>query len=211
MKMPPKRTKSTSRRLSPAQWIEAEELYRQGWTQAQIADKYGVRVETVSRHMTKRKVVGGDRAETVREELAAALAKKQRDFAESKAARQIDSKELLYKMTNILVGAYAKEMQAAMTSGRGLAALQGSAKALKDSLMSLKIGREEMYKLLDIDDAANKEELPDLTVASMSIEEEDALRAKIAPDEDDEGEDLVAEMQDVIEKIDHNVELTNGR
>ena len=197
--------KTTRRkRLSPAQWIEAEELYRNGWTQAQIAKQFKIRIETVSRHMTKRSVKGGERAETVREELSAALAKKQRDFAESKAQRQIDSKEMLYKMTNILLGAFAKEFQAAMTTGRGLAALSGSAKALKDSLLSMKVGREELYSLLEIKDDGIGDALPDLVVASMTVEEEEALRARVAPDDE---EDFAADIADVIERVDHAVEM----
>ncbi len=203
--------KKRTRRLSPAEWIEAEELYRNGMTQAQIADKYGIRVETVSRHMTKRSVKGGERAEQVREELAAALTRKQREFAEAKAQRQIDSKEMLYKMTHVLIGAYAKEMQQAMATGRGLAALQGSAKALKDSLLSLKVGREEMYTLLDIKDSSDGDQLPELQVSSLSAEEEAEMRARIEPDSDDEDDEaLQNDIADVIERIDHQVEMTNG-
>jgi DNA-binding MarR family transcriptional regulator len=210
MKMPSRsKTSKSNRRLSPAEWIACEELYRQGWTQAQLADKYKVRIETVSRHMTKKSIKGGERAETVREELAAALSRKQREFAESKAQRQIDSKEMLYKMTNILVGSFAKEMQSAMASGKGLAALQGSARALKDSLMSMKLGREEMYTLLDIEGETNKHDLPDLMVSSMSEVEETELRNRVAPDED-EDEHLASEMQDVIASIEHQVDAANG-
>lgn len=203
--------KKRTRRLSPAEWIEAEELYRNGMTQAQIADKYGIRVETVSRHMTKRSVKGGERAEQVREELAAALTRKQREFAEAKAQRQIDSKEMLYKMTHVLIGAYAKEMQQAMATGRGLAALQGSAKALKDSLLSLKVGREEMYTLLDIKDSSDGDQLPELQVSSLTAEEEAEMRARIEPDSDDDDDKaLQNDIADVIERIDHQVEMTNG-
>jgi len=212
MKMPPRKTsKKQNRRLSPAEWIAAEELYRQGWTQAQISDKYGCRIETVSRHMTKRNIKGGESAATVREELAAALAKKQRDFAEAKAQRQIDSKEMLYKMTNILVGTFAKEMRDAQAANHSLAALAGSAKALKDALTSLKLGREEMYVLLDIDDAATKDELPDLSVSSMTLEEEADLRSRVAPDDDDEDDTLADQMSEVVEAVDRAVENTRGR
>lgn len=179
-------------------------MYRSGWTQANIADRFKIRIETVSRHMTKRSVKGGERAETVREELGAALAKKQRDFAESKAQRQIDAKEMLYKMTNILVGAYAKEFQECLKAGRGLSSLQGSAKALKDSLLSLKVGREEIYQLLEIKPSDSGDSLPELVVSAMTDSDEAELRARVAPDEDDE--DLAAEMESIVQSVDHQVE-----
>ncbi len=202
--------KSTARRLSPSQWIEAEELYRSGWTQAQIADKYGVRIETVSRHMTKRGVKGGERAETVREELAAALAKKQREFVEAKAQRQIDAKEMLFKMNNALLATYAKEFKHALDTGRGLAAMAGIAKALKDSVLALKVGREELYTLLEIDDSANANELPDLSVASMTEEEENELRSRVEVSDDDEDE-AAAAMAEVVESVDRAAELASER
>ena len=194
--------------MSPSQWIEAEELYRSGWTQSQIADKYGVRVETVSRHMTKRKVSGGERAETVREELAAAIAKKQRDFAESKAQRQIDAKELLFKMTNVLVGAFAKEFQQNLAAARPLAALSGSAKALKDAVLAMKVSREELYTVLDIKDDDLGDQLPDLVVSSMTEDEETALRSRVEPDADDD--DLAQQMEGVLQTIEHQVDAKHG-
>lgn len=212
MKKPPKPSSKSNRRLSPSQWIEAEELYRNGWTQAQISDRFKVRVETVSRHMTKRSVKGGERAESVREELSAALAKKQREFAEAKAQRQIDSKEMMFKMTNILVSAFAKEFQVALSTGKGLSTLQGSAKALKDSLMSLKVGREELYAILEIKDDGAGENLPSLTVNSMTEADEAELRARIEPDDEDEEEAaaaLAAEMDDIVTRVDHEVELSS--
>lgn len=206
-----KPARKAGRRLSRTEWIEAEELYRQGWTQAQLADKYGVRTETISRHMTKKAVKGGEKAEAVRQELAAALTRKQREFTESKAQREIDAKEMIYKMVNVLVGAHAKEFQAAMTSGRGLGALQTSAKALKDSLQALKVAREEIYTLLDVKEGMGADELPDLTVSAMSLDEEAELRARIAPEEDDEEDDDLAEqMAEAVQNIDHQVELING-
>lgn len=209
MKIPkPPRAKKSGRRLSPREWTEAEELYRMGWTQRQIAEKFKIRVETVSRHMTQYGVKGGEAAEAVREELANALRKKQRNFAEQKAARQVDAKEMLFKMNNALLAKYAREFQEMATSGSSLAALQGVAKALKDSVQALKISREEIYAILEIQDDDNSDQLPDLVVSSMSDEEENALRAQIAPDEDDEDDDeaIAASMADVVEKLEHELE-----
>jgi hypothetical protein len=213
MKTPkPKPKKSDApRRLSPAQWIEAEELYRSGWTQAQISDKYKVRIETVSRHMTKRSVKGGERAETMREELAAALQKKQREFAEAKAQRQIDSKEMLFKMNNALLATYAREFKHALDTGKGLAAMQGIAKALKDSVLALKVGREELYALLEIDDSKNQNELPDLSVASMTEEEENDLRSRVESSDEEDDDAAAAAMAEVVESVDRAAELASVR
>lgn len=212
MKTPkPPRTKKSGRRLSPREWTEAEELYRQGWTQRQIADKYGIRIETVSRHMTQYGVKGGEAAEAVREELANALKKKQRAFAEQKAARQIDAKEMLFKMNNALLAKYAREFQEMVGSGASLAALQGVAKALKDSVHALKISREEIYTILEIQENADATELPSLQVMSMTEEEENELRTRIAPDDEEEEEDdLAREMADVVERLEHELEATGA-
>lgn len=217
-KLPPrKRAAKKNRRMSPAQWVEAEELYRQGWTQAQLSDRYKVRVETVSRHMSGKKIKGGERAEAVRGEVANALLRKQREFSEVKAQREIDAKDMLFKMNNVLLGAYAREFQQAMSTGKGLAALSASAKALKDSLMSLRLGREEIYAILEVKDGGAGAELPTLEVSSMTDEEEALLRSRVTDDDEEEEEDDVAQaraaaqLEDVIAAIDRQVEMpTDG-
>lgn len=192
----------SSRRLSPAEWIEAEELYRHGKTQRELAGKFGISVESVSRHMVARAIKGGEKAEIVRRELVVAIERKTREFAEAKASRQIDAKDMLYKMNNALLATFAREFRDAQVKSANLASLSGSAKALKEALLAMKIGREEVYALLEIDPTAKSGLLPILEMHEMSEQDEANLRNRIAEGDDDEEEDAreaIAEIAALVE------------
>ncbi|WEU67472.1 hypothetical protein [Xanthomonas phage JGB6] len=129
-------------RLTKHQWLEAEELYRQGWTQKDIAKRFGTRPETVSVHMNKQKVKAGESIDVVKQELEAAVTRKTRDFAEKRASRTIDTKEKMHLLINTTLGFFVKELREAQASGKTLDKIAGSAKSLKEAISALKIARE---------------------------------------------------------------------
>lgn len=178
-------------RLTKHDWLEAEELYRQGWTQKQIAAKFKCRPETVSLHMNKQKVKGGESIDVVRQELEAAVTRKVKEFAEKRAGRQIDTKERLHTLANTMLSLFVKEVKAAQTAGASLDKLAGQARSLKDAMQALKLVREELYTILEIREELNTDENPDLFIMTMSKEEEDRIRgAGGTLDEDDMDEAL---------------------
>lgn len=163
-------------RLNKHQWLEAEELYRQGWTQKQISEKFGIRPEAVSIHMNKVGVKGGESIDVVRQEIEAAVNRKVKEFADKRAARTIDTKEKMHTLINTTLGFFVKELKEAQTTGRGLGSIAGAAKSLKEAVSALKIAREELYVILEIKDDNGGEDAPDLFVMTMTAEEEERIR-----------------------------------
>jgi DNA-binding MarR family transcriptional regulator len=185
-------TTSTSKkengRLSPAQWLEIEVLYQGGATQKELAEKYGVRIETISRHMTRLGIKGNEKQALVKKELELALLKKKREFAETRAQREIEAKDGLFRLQSALLSTWGREFRALVEDKKPLGALAASAKAMKEATAALKGVREEMWELLGIQPDDNSDELPDLHVAAFSPAEEQALRdakATALDDEDD--------------------------
>jgi predicted transcriptional regulator len=173
--------------MTKTQWLEAEELYKQGWTQKDISKKYGIRPETVSVHMSKAKVKGGEHVDVVRQELSEALNRKLKEFAEKRASRQIDTKEKFHTLINTMLGMYVKEIKIATDTGMGLDKLAGAARALKEAVSGLKLAREELYTILDIRPDTDIENVPDLFVMPMTEEEEERIRGAggVAIDDDE--------------------------
>jgi transcriptional regulator with XRE-family HTH domain len=181
-------------RLTKTQWLEAEELYRQGWTQKEIAEKYGVRPESVSLHMNKIGLKGGENQDLVRREIELALMRKQKEFAEKKAMRTIDTKEKLHTLVNAVLAMFVQDMQNARASGLSLANLTNSGKSLKESLAGLKLAREELYQILEIKPETDEDDLPELGVSTLTPDEENELRAaKAGAFDDDDVDELLNE------------------
>ncbi len=180
-------------KLTKKEWLEAEELYKQGWTQRQLAIKFKVRPETVSIHMSRLGVKGGELIDVVRQEMEIALARKMREFADKRANRQIDTKEKFHTLVNSVLGFFVKDLKKAQDAGHGLDKISGTARSLKEAIMGLKLAREELYTILEIRDHMDINEAPDLYVMSMSKEDEDKIRASgayITEDDETEGSDL---------------------
>jgi uncharacterized protein YjcR len=115
-------------RLTKHEWLEAEELYKQGYTQKDIAKKYGIRPETVSTHMNRQKIKGGENIDVVRQEMDAALQRKLKEFAEKRANRQIDTKEKFHTLINTTLAFFVRELRDAQDKSHGLDKISGSAR-----------------------------------------------------------------------------------
>ncbi|WPH68471.1 hypothetical protein [Stenotrophomonas phage BUCTxx99] len=183
-------------RLTKHEWLEAEEMYRQGYTQRQIAEKFGCRIETVSLHMNKVKVKGGESVDVVKQEMEAAVNRKVKEFADKRASRQIDAKERFHTLTTTMVSLFVKEIKEAQAAGKSLSALSGHAKALKEAMFALKLAREEAYTILDIKEDDNGDDMPDLMVSTMSAEEEDRIRGAKGQSEEEEEMDEIHELEE---------------
>ena len=184
-------------RMTRTQWLEAEELYNQGWTQKEIAKRFSIRPETVSTHMAKESVKGGSQVDVVRQELSEALNRKLKDFAEKRANRQIDTKEKFHTLINTLLAFYVKELKEAQTAGSSLDKISGSARALKESITGLKMAREELYAILEIKPDEDRENIPDLFVMGMSEEEEERIRGSAGYSEDDDDAGLMSDIAEL--------------
>lgn len=180
-------------KMTKRDWLEAEELYKQGWTQKQISLKYKIRPETVSLHMTKAGVKGGENVDVVRQEMEAALHRKLKEFAEKRASRQIDTKEKFHTLVNSVLNFFVKDLKKASDAGHGLDKISGTGRALREAMSGLKLAREELYTILDIRDDLDVSEAPDLHVSTLSPEDEERIRNSGAYETDDEEGDLSAD------------------
>lgn len=186
-------------RLTKHEWLEAEELYKQGWTQKEIAKKFKIRPETVSVHMNRQKVKGGENIDVVKQEMELAVNRKLKEFAEKRANRQIDTKEKFHTLINTTLAFFVKELKLAQDAGHGLDKISGSARSLKEAVSALKIAREELYTILEIRDNSGIEDAPDLFVMTMTAEEEERIRSAKVVNEDDDMEDLAQLEEGAIE------------
>lgn len=195
-------------RLTKHEWLEAEELYKQGWTQKDIAKKYKIRPETVSAHMNREKVQGGVNIDVVKQEMEAAVNRKLKEFADKRANRQIDTKEKFHTLINTTLAFFVKELREAQDAKKGLDKIAGSARALKEAVSALKIAREELYTILEIKDNAGIEDAPDLFVMAMSPEEEERIRGAGGTRDEDEEEGMVeiAELEEGAIEMEHEGE-----
>lgn len=186
-------------RLTRHDWLEAEELYKQGWTQKQIGEKFKVRPETVSQHMTKLKVKGGEKVDVVRQEMEAALMRKVKEFAEKRANRTIDTKEKFHTLINSLLAFFVREMKEAQDKGTSLDKISGSARALKEAVSGLKMAREELYAILEIKPEISQDEVPDLFVMTMNDADEARIRGSGAyqQEDDDDEANMMAELAEL--------------
>lgn len=173
-------------KLTKRDWMEAEELYKQGWTQKQISIKYKIRPETVSLHMTKVGVRGGENVDVVRQEMEAALYRKLKEFAEKRASRQIDTKEKFHTLVNSVLNFFVRDLKKASDAGQGLDKMSGTSRSLREAITGLKLAREELYAILDIRNDMDIAEAPDLHVSTLSREDEERIRSAGAYGDDDE-------------------------
>tara|TARA_B100002049_G_scaffold229299_1_gene204886 strand:+ start:5832 stop:6497 length:666 start_codon:yes stop_codon:yes gene_type:complete len=160
-----------SNRLTPTQWGEAEALWASGeFTLKQLAERFGVRHETLSRRFTKRGVVKGskDVATAVRDSIAEAGAN---DGAEL-LIKIRETKEEHYKWAQMLARLGMAELAAARNKGNPMATAMANLKAIKVAIEICKIAREERWTLLGLDkDVGLDEELPELIIRGLTAEE----------------------------------------
>lgn len=184
-------------RLTKHEWLEVEELYRQGWTQKQLSEKFKIRIETISLHMKKVGIKGGESIDVVKQEMEAAVLRKTKEFAAKRANRQIDTKEKMHTLVNTVLGFFIKDLKEAQAAGASLDKIAGSARALKEAMAALKISREELYTILEIREESTLEDTPDLFVMTMTADEENRIRGAGGTFEEDD-EDEIA--QNIAEK-----------
>lgn len=183
-------TSKKFRKLSRLEWIKAEEMYRQGETQAKIAETFGIRIESVSRHMTKAAIKGGDKVEVVKKEIEAAVMRRKKEFAEKRENRKVVAKEQAFGITTALLGLFAQDVKRVKEKGAAAhsAEIGVAGKALKEGLAGVSAAYDLLARVLDITPGEDKtDDLPQLQVVTMSAEEEEALRnAKALSDEEEE-------------------------
>jgi hypothetical protein len=203
------------KRLTPAEWAEAEALWQSGTVVYEdLEKKYKVAVSTFQRHFKNRGIVKGSRADLTKKAVEEKLKSVALDDATIMAARIRETKEQHYTMATNLGKLIWNEILESKRAGAAVATVINNIKTLKEAAQGLALVRAERYAVLGLDrpDAIDPDEMPELVVAELTQEQIQELRDRdtseldeIAPSDkkggddddkdidDDDGPDVVEE------------------
>lgn len=166
----------TRKRMTPAQWAEARAMWATGeFTLEQIAEKFGVARETLSRRFNKDGVKKGQSAidKKVEAEIIEKAAKNVDKWAErSEQAREsyFKSLEMLHKLTVATLGKAHQEKK--------LFSAQADLKAIQLAAITLDKVRSNQWAVLGLDkEGAEDDEIPELLVRSLTPDEVARIRS----------------------------------
>lgn len=172
---PPK----AKRRLTKAQWAQAEGLWASGsMALSDLAAKFAVSEQAVSKHMAANKVERGSKAAKVKERVEDQLAKLAGEEAALVAARIKETKEEHYKMASGLAKLIWSEILKAKQDGIPMAAITNNLKALDLALTGLSKARLERWVVLglDKDNTLGDDGLPELLISELTADQIQELR-----------------------------------
>lgn len=167
------------KRLTPAEWAEAEALWQSGTVvYDDLEKKYGVAVSTFQRHFKNRGVVKGSRADLTKKAVEDKLKAAALDDATILAARIKETKEQHYTMATNLGKLIWNEILEAKKASTEVSVKINNIKTLKEAAQGLALVRAERYAVLGLDrpDAVDPDELPELVVAELTQEQITELR-----------------------------------
>jgi len=173
------KTIRSSKRMTPAQWAEAEALWESGQvTLVDLAKKFDKAEETFSRYFKKKGMKKGakkeEHAEKVKERVADAIA----DDATVLASRIRETKEEHYQMARAIGKLTWREVLKAQTAG-SVAGSTAEFRSLREAMTVLKLAREERWAVLGLDnpDTENDANLPDLVIQELTAGQIEAMQA----------------------------------
>jgi predicted XRE-type DNA-binding protein len=181
--------------IRPSAWAEVEALYAAGeLSQEQISVKLGITREAVSRHMTKKKIVGGSKAAELAAATKAAVNEAIVTDASILAARIKETKDNHYQMASGLAKLVWNEILVAKKNGTAVGAIYPNIKSLQTAINALKQCREERFAVLGLDrpDAMDNSDLPELVVSELTEAQVEQLRLGQAQEMSDDPEPAMA-------------------
>jgi hypothetical protein len=192
-------SENPKRRLTPAQWAEAEAQWAAGTvTYDDLVAKYGCAMSTFERHFKKHHIVKGSAAAATRKAVEDRLVAASVDEATILAARIKETKEQHYVMSSNLGKLIWNELLEAKKAGNPVSSVINNLKALDLAATGLKKVREERWAVLGLDrpDAVDPDEVPELQITELTADQIQALRDRdhdemddVAPQKDDDGDD----------------------
>lgn len=163
------------KRMTPAQWAEARAMWATGeFTLDEIAEKYGVARETLSRRFAKDGVKKGQSAidKKVEAEIIEKATKNVDKWAErSEQAREsyFKSLEMLHKLTVATIGKAHQDKK--------LFSAQADLKAIQMAAIAIDKIRSNQWSVLGLDkQGIEDEEIPELLVRSLTPDEVAKIR-----------------------------------
>lgn len=195
-------TKTAKKRMSPSQWAEARAMWASGeFTLEQIAEKYGVARETLSRRFTKDGVKKGQ--SQIDRKVEQELIEKAVQAADKWAERGEQARESFFKMNKMVVALTGKVLQDAIAGGKGLYTAQADLKALQMTSIILEKTRANQWAVVGLDkETDNDDEIPQLLVRTLTpdqVAELHRMQHQPMPDEEIEIGDAEPYLEDLDE------------
>lgn len=199
-------TQEKKTRLKPTQWAELVALYESGeFTQAELAERYGISEPAVQLGLKRAKAVKGkyakEHAERAKDAITAVAAKAVMSQATIEK-RILETREQHYTSGEALYKLMMKEIFTNQQAGRPFAALSETMRTFKDAGTALKLIREERFAALGIkaEEGMVTDEVEALVIQQMTAEEVVRQRALVSKQDmidnglltDDELEELDA-------------------
>lgn len=190
----------STKRLVPREWAEVEDLYARGdATAQQLADKYGVAISTIRKHLERRGIKSGSKAAQVRDEVAEELADEAAMKARENARRIRSTKDDHYQWSETLAKLAMREIAQAQKSQIPMSSVAGNLKALKAASDIIGNARQERWQILGIDDVLD-DDLPELLISEISAEDAQAMaNESYVPDDID---DDLGDLDDIEDELD---------
>jgi len=176
-------------RLTKKQWQEIAAIWAMGEMRLMdIAEKYSVRRETVSRKMKEWGIRYGEKAEEHRKKVHEELVRADVWNAKIIAKRQIDTKQFHYNNATVLAKAGMKIVADAMKNGVSLASVEPDLRSIERALSIQQKAFDQRAKATDMDKEDEQErDLPELIIRGMTedevkeVQREAELRSGVVP------------------------------
>ncbi len=195
------------KRMSPAQWAEARAMWVSGeFTLDQIAEKYGVTRETLSRRFNKDGIKKGEAA--IDKKVEAEIIEKATKNVDKWAERGEQTRESYYKALDMLHKMTVKTIVDAQR-GSGLFTAQPDLKALQMSATTLGMIRQHQWAVIGLDkELGEEDDIPELLVRSLTPDEVQRIRmmqSQLPEDDIEIGDALPYLEDDLIDELEDDL------
>jgi hypothetical protein len=172
------------RKLTEAEWAEIVAEWELGTTTlAELEKRFGISQPALSMGLKKRGAVRGSKAETIRKRVSEALVEsaveKARSFSEAKRGRIEETKEQQYQWAVALAKATMNIVAKSARDRTPIAANLNDLKALRVATAVISTVRQERYRLLDMDEAVDDNEIPELHIKEFTPDELQKIHSSI--------------------------------
>lgn len=192
--------KSSSKRLTGAQWEEVKLKWRSGkYTLKELAAEYDMSAIGIQSRLKRNNIVKGEDAQMADRKLAEASAIMRAEMAakEEKALRETATglKKFLLNSANVTVKRLMSEMATQATDRKSLSHMTDDAKAAKEITIVLKNIADVIEKVVP-GVALTDDDLPELLIAQMTDQEiEEAQKGGVEDDLEDLNDELDATLE----------------
>lgn len=194
--------KKVRRKLTEAQWAEAEALWSTGEFQLnELSERFGVRPETLSRRFKKNGIKKGEMP--VAEAVKTAVQEAVIDDATVIANRIRETKEEHYKWSKVLSGMAMKEIADAKKGEKAIAVVHPNLKALQTAMQIVEQGYKSRAAILGIDnEEGGSDEVPELVISELTQDQVDDMRRQqeVGETEQELEEQLADSLSDIDEE-----------